>query len=530
MARRWAIGTTVLAMMFLGAASAQAATVVVTTVADDPSADCTGGACSLRGALAIANASPGTVVEVADLNGTMSLTHGPLEVTANGTVIRGTMTTTARIVATTGRAFDIQAGDVTLRHLYVGADVIQPGAGGIDFHPPSQDDQLTLDDVSVVRGSAAQGGGIRVAAGTVALIDSLVMNNSADLGGGIYATDGATVVADGSAIGMNQSTGAGGGVELDGAGMLVLNSTIGRNSSTGAGGAVAVKNGSALLTFNATIARNHADGNGALASPDGSSTFLFVNSILGEPGDVPVCMLNGAQVIDDHSLSADNSCGLSAAHGSVSGVDPRLGDWYAYAGAVTGTFDIPVDSPIVDAGNSDPAACAPIDQAYHPRPQGNACDIGAMETPWSRALAPANPPGGGGGGAASGGGGSSSRDSAPSASSDAPPATPAAPPVTAPAPTATAPTPTPIVFARTGRLSVGATLDAAPKGKVTLAWVVRKGGREHRGQFDVTASGQLLTATKALPAKLKGGRLVRLTAIYRDASGKRHAQRLVPAS
>src|SRR4051812_21376999 len=96
MARRGVAGMAVLLGMLFVASSAHAASIMVNTTADDAAADCTGGPCSLRGALAHAAGVSDPVVLLP--SGTYTLVNGPLDFSNSSTELLGMTNLTSHIV------------------------------------------------------------------------------------------------------------------------------------------------------------------------------------------------------------------------------------------------------------------------------------------------------------------------------------------------------------------------------------------------------------------------------------------------
>jgi hypothetical protein len=83
------------------------------------------------------------------------------------------------------------------------------------------------------------------------------------------------------------------------------------------------------------------------------------------------------------------TCGLSNnASGNITGVDPNLGPLKNNGGA-TLTMAPQAGSPAINAADTASQACPATDQRGVMRPQGGACDIGAVESlTWPRAYLP----------------------------------------------------------------------------------------------------------------------------------------------
>jgi CSLREA domain-containing protein len=293
-----------------------------------------------------------------------------------------------------GGAID-SAGTLTLRDAALVGNV--SGAGGSDPSNPggagagggnggallSTGPALTLIDTTISGNRAGSGGSGQAAGGL------------GGAGGGIYSTSpvvtisGSTIsgnhAGDGGPGGFVHGSGnSGGGLELINAGVAattITNTTIVSNAtgSDGSGGGPhpgsnggalelrgtsAVGGGTATLG-NVTIARNTT----LLGSAGGGDVQSFgaltvANSVID--GSCAGSITDGG-----HNLSTRGGCpGV--------GVDPQLGPLRDNGGA-TSTMLPAAGSPLIDAVPAIGAGCPSTDQRGVPRPQGRACDAGAVE-------------------------------------------------------------------------------------------------------------------------------------------------------
>ena len=128
----------------------------------------------------------------------------------------------------------------------------------------------------------SQGGGIRVYAGTLTVMDALISANTADFGAGIYAV-ASTVTVQQSEISNNSAALMGGGIAISGGVATVSdNSIIANNSAVSGAG---ISNGAGIINvFASTVASNHCTvsygrGGGILSS--NGSTNIFNSNITG---------------------------------------------------------------------------------------------------------------------------------------------------------------------------------------------------------------------------------------------------------
>jgi CSLREA domain-containing protein len=352
-------------------------TIVVTTAADDDTAQATD--CTLRDAIASADTdSPvgGCSAGVAGADtiqvpaGTYFLDNGQLLINSDVDIVG----TGARLTLISGsnvgqRDIEISPGDVTISGV-----TIENGSTTLNGNDPNH----------------GVGGGVWVDSGaSLTLQDSTVTDNHADRSGGGIDSDGSLTVVR-STIENNQAgcggiacgtLGIGGGIDDFGASLSVTNSTITGNQAQGDGGGLYLASGATLT--NDTIANNDADitdtgslGGGGI-TVDGTvdphtisltNTLLAANPWHGEDANCStgIASLGG-------NLADDTSCDLTA--NEQQGIDPKLGP--IDSSGQTDVLPLTAGSPAIDTGN--PLACPATDQRGVSRPQGAGCDIGAYE-------------------------------------------------------------------------------------------------------------------------------------------------------
>jgi CSLREA domain-containing protein len=401
----------------LAAPQARAATITVTTTADENNSD---GDCSLREAIRSANSDApydacaagsgaDTIVLPAGtftlgLAGTgenLSLS-GDLDIIKDVSIVGAGRTKTIIDADGLDRVFDILGTSnpvVSLSGMTItGGDPHGGHGGGVQVVSGT----LSMFNVRVTdntTGGTSQynGGGVYTTAGntTVTISFSRIDNNSAvNLGGGIYVEDqsalllqssrvdgntaptgagiynrGPATILD-SEISTNSSTSsAGGGGGINNADTLVMvNSTISLNSALGSGGGLVAAGNTTTALYSVTIARNTADsdndftGDGGgirIASP--TATVSFRNTIIADNSDVssagndhPDC--SGTFDSLDYNL-VENTTGCTiggvTTH-NLTGVDPQLG-FLKDNGGPTFTHALKAGSPAIDGGN--PSGC-----------------------------------------------------------------------------------------------------------------------------------------------------------------------------
>ena len=244
---------------------------------------------------------------------------------------------------------------------------------------------LTLSNSTVSANRAEDAGGVVNAPGaTLTLSNSTVRGNTAtSLGGGVGNAPGGTLTLSNSTVSANSAASNGGGVYNEGGATLtVRNSTISANSAGTGGGGVA--GGGTLTLSNSTLAGNSAISGGGVLN-DGSLT-LHGTILANGPGGNCVNFSGAATITSlGHNLASDGTCFLTAA-GDRPNTDPQLG-LLADNGGPTWTQLPQPGSPAIDGGPT--TGCPATDQRGITRPQGAACDIGAVEVEVSPPAAPA---------------------------------------------------------------------------------------------------------------------------------------------
>ena len=253
---------------------------------------------------------------------------------------------------------------------------------------------LTLANSTVSRNSAALGGGGGVcnsglltlinsalvdntanacaglfSNGWVSLTNSTVSGNSATLGGGGICSSGFLTLL-GSTVSGNSADHTGG---IESSGTLALtNSTVSGNASEEGGGGI-FNVGTATLT-NATLSENTVAGE--LDAVRNTRTLTVANSLINGRcnSDVGVIASNG------HNIeSPGDTCAFDRETDQVDvqGEDLKL-EGLADNGGTTMTHALRPGSVAIDR---IPAAMCELDQDQRgvPRPQGDACDVGAFE-------------------------------------------------------------------------------------------------------------------------------------------------------
>ncbi len=288
--------------------------------------------------------------------------------------------------------------------------------GGIENHGTD-----TLDDVALIGNSAqgGDGGGISNDQGALALTRSTLYGNFSNLdGGAIY--NGGTLVLSKSTISGNSTTDDGGGIENPGSATLsgstlsgnqaltgygggidnfygtaaLVNSTLSGNQAlSGNGGGIFSRDGTVTLS-NATLSGNSASAGGGLYQTGTlvTHTLSLKNTIVANSPSGGNCQqeLNSAAPISSNgnNLSSDDTCNAFLTQGTDwNTANPNLGPLANNGGPTLTRIPFPLPYPgnrAIDGGNG----CPTTDQRGVSRPQGGACDIGAVEyvpgelSPW----------------------------------------------------------------------------------------------------------------------------------------------------
>lgn len=253
------------------------------------------------------------------------------------------------------------------------------GAGGAFYlyqNPAST--VLTLTD-STVKGNSALaedgtgGGGIYSNKGTITLINVTVSDNAVpgypSGGGGILNADGTVTLKN---VTLSGNTGTDGGGIFSRGTATLTNVTVSGNEAYRAGGGM-TNEGTATLT-NVTFSGNIAGGATGIGMVGGiynsSGTTTVKNSILAVGPNSYNCLsvTNGG-----FNLSDDNTCGFGAGRDNVNLLLGPL----ANNGSAMKTHLPQTNSPAIDNGTGN--GCPPTDERGIARPQGTACDVGAVE-------------------------------------------------------------------------------------------------------------------------------------------------------
>ena len=256
------------------------------------------------------------------------------------------------------------------------------------------DGDITITEATVRGGNEVGGFGGGIAADTadITLIRSTVTDNESSIGAGLGAIR-ATLVD--STVWGNVASSTGGGVWVDQT-LDATNSTITGNSAGTGGGGIVVVNTSITLLY-VTVVGNTAPLGANVQAQSGSDALVsFASVIAGPLGGGTDCDIDDGAVTTSqgYNFDSDGSCGFGAGPGDISsGGDPVVGPLGANGGS-TLTRVPQADSPLIDKVDCTAAPeLVPADQRGVPRPQGSACEIGAVEVEVDTPSTPDEPSG-----------------------------------------------------------------------------------------------------------------------------------------
>ena len=257
------------------------------------------------------------------------------------------------------------------------------GGAGLYINPNAAADVTVRDSTITGNATSAQnppesspnvfGGGI-YGSRNVTLERVMIADNEAATGAGLfyYQATGTLVVRD-STISNNHATHAAGGISLSGANHSLTNVTVSGNSAVGYAGGI-LNDGTSTVESSTIYGNVATDGDNLV----NRAALTLRNTIVAAPlgvgvncgvGSVPVAITSGG-----YNLLSDESCNLTAT-GDQQRIDPLIAP-LADNGGPTQTHLPQSGSPAIDTGDGCPLA----DQRGVARPQGAACDIGAVES------------------------------------------------------------------------------------------------------------------------------------------------------
>lgn len=277
----------------------------------------------------------------------------PLTIEANGSTVTQTCAAAAVLSST---SHDMAVFDATIS----GGSAAGIRAGG----------DLLIED-STIEGNT--GGGLTAYTGTATVVRSNLQGNSGGAGGGVGAIH--VVIEDSTLAGNDANNGGGAWSDQS---LRVTNSTITDNTAGNSGGGIYAALNQIVLTY-ATIVENTAPA-GANVDLDFSAQITSFASLIGAPlGGGDDCEISPGATVSTlgYNVTSDSSCGFDSGPGDLPDTDPQVGS-LADNGGPTFTRPPAAGSPALDRADCAVVAIT-ADQRGVPRPQGPACDSGAVE-------------------------------------------------------------------------------------------------------------------------------------------------------
>jgi CSLREA domain-containing protein len=392
---------TFIVILLFAASAGLGATFVVSKTADTNDGVCDAD-CSLREAVAAANAAPTDDVVAFDpaffgVRRTITLTLGEIVIANAGTfamngpgseklTIDGNLT--GRILSTsTGVVAVINDARFTRGN---GVGAANTGRAGAIYNNGGN---LTVNNVVIVGNTANTGGAMNTAGnGTTNINRSVLANNTTvSSGGALQNFAGSTTNVNHSSIYGNTSGGSTGGGAFQANGTVrITNSTFANNSAPGGSGGGIAFNGTLLVVTNSTFVGNTSTNNGGGLHKSTANPGAVRNTILaGNTGGSGTPDVTGAMTSEGNNIIGNIGTSTGWVASDLQNTNPVLSPVGFYGGP--GISSIPLSgSPALDAGQSCvlDATCttnnAPVnvasDQRGAARPSNAAVDIGAVET------------------------------------------------------------------------------------------------------------------------------------------------------
>ena len=377
---RWCSLLATLALA-LAIAPRAGATITVTSLND-------GGPGSLR--QAIADAPPGDTIDFA-ITGTIILTNGELVITNNLTISGPGATNLTVSGNNSSRVFDLSGtGSATVSGLTITKGNADQGGGIRNWGPT-----LILSNCTVTANGASYAGGIYNVGGVLTILGSTISSNYVTAlpgpGGGIRNWLGTLNVVDSAILSNSGGDGAGG---IDSTGYLGLtNCTVSGNSANhpdpGDGGGISVQGTGVIVS--STICSNQAIVGGGISIYGVNGQLTIMNSVVAGNHDhslvpdVYAPASRGSLVSLDYNLigNTNGATITGVTTHNIYGKDPLLGP-LADSGGPTPTHALLPGSPAIDHGSSGGLT---TDQRGQPRPfdfpayfdADDGSDIGAYE-------------------------------------------------------------------------------------------------------------------------------------------------------
>jgi hypothetical protein len=278
---------------------------------------------------------------------------------------------------------DFGAGNGTIKNVTItGGNNLRIFGGGLWYDATNN---LTLDHVAIVgNASCTDGGGLIFdSRGMLTITHSTIANNiSGGYGGGIWAAAAQILLVDSTVSGNTARHDA--AIEGDGAHATFAYSTIVRNGlGAGAPTCLGETSGASHANPSATAA---ADTQIDMSDASVSPTLTSFGTVVADPlGGAHNCSMAPLAVTSQgYNFSDDSTCAFTGTGDQQNAGDPGLGVLGANGGFAP--TQVPqVGSPLqdaipIDACRTGVASSITDDEHDTIRPQGDECDIGAVET------------------------------------------------------------------------------------------------------------------------------------------------------
>jgi CSLREA domain-containing protein len=375
-----------LAAVLIAPAAAHANTFTVNAMGDHAADSCDGD-CTLRDAIAAANASSDTdTIVVPAGNYTVNGDNGAY-VISNPVTITGPATAQPTAILTSdyqNRVFDVTGSGitVTISHLRVYGGQSPDTNGGSGLFARGSGATINLDhDVWDHQSNNLSGGAILQQTGALNISDSEILNATAYRGGGLFISAGTATVTRTLWMGNGNNTGGGGAIYNQVGFLEVSDSTFIANTiNAGHGGAIYASASTSIRdsTFSENVASGNNGGGSAIWF---DTTPSLRNNLFGPSGYQDSCAHSASYGIQDlgGNLDAGSSCLLAGANSNQTIL---LGPLVDNGGATRSLL------PWANsAGHSTGANCLATDQRGVAR-NPDVCDTGAVEG-FSGSIAPA---------------------------------------------------------------------------------------------------------------------------------------------
>lgn len=329
--------------------------------------------CSLREAIAAANANPGPdTIILSDSSYSLSLGPNTGLLISDELTITGVQSSTTIIDAqNSGRIFSIDEGvkvrleDLTLRNgsstgnggailswgdLWLKNLIIEANGASYGGAIYSADGSLSIED-SLLRANQASnnGGAIAVSEAGLTVSASLFSANQANLNGGAIALKDSGVTLDQLTLNTNQAGEAGGAIYLQNSSLTLSNSSFDGNTSLLDGGALASIESSLTLSNSSFTKNNSQNNGGALALNEVSHGTLSQLNLVGNQANN-----NGGAIFHDLASSFQITfSNLQTNHAAAGGAIYNLGQLELGESSVVSNSATLAGGGLHDASNAD---------------------------------------------------------------------------------------------------------------------------------------------------------------------------------